>query len=189
MMRPSLALADHDLPDALGAQEDSGGINSQEMLPDIFPQLRDRHFIAANNGTGIVHQNINVAKVLRYLTYHGLNLFTVVQVTPHSLAAPAQAPPLPPPCSLCHATAALTSPGAAAPLAAVVDRSRQCSAPWDASLSAVARPMPFIPPAPVIRAILPSSPAIHYLLCFLSPSGRGFYHRVRDFFHSIREKP
>src|SRR4029453_15811382 len=87
---PSLPLADHELPDALGAEEDGGGINSQEMLPDIFPQLRDRHFIAANNGTGIVHQNINVAKVLRYLTYHGLNLLTIAQVTPHSLAAPAQ---------------------------------------------------------------------------------------------------
>ena len=34
---PSLPLADHDLPDELGAQEDGGGINSQEMLPDIFP--------------------------------------------------------------------------------------------------------------------------------------------------------
>src|SRR4029434_790867 len=83
-------LADHDLRDALGAQEDGGGINSQEMLPDIFPQLRNRHFIAANNGTGIVDQNINVAKALHYLTYHGLNLLTVAQVTPHSLAAPAQ---------------------------------------------------------------------------------------------------
>src|SRR5262245_15892389 len=37
-------------------------------------------------------------------------------------------------------------------------------APCAASLSAVARPIPFIPPAPVIRAILPSSPAILLIL-------------------------
>src|SRR5262249_36873505 len=43
------------------------------------------------------------------------------------------------------------------------------SAPCTASLSAVARPMPFIPPAPVIRATLLSSPAMHYLLCLLPP--------------------
>jgi hypothetical protein len=60
------------------------------MLPDIFPQLCDRHFITANNGPGIVDQNINVAKVLRHLTYHGLNLLTVAQITPHPQAAPAQ---------------------------------------------------------------------------------------------------
>jgi hypothetical protein len=60
------------------------------MLPDIFPQLRDRHFIAANNGTGIVNQNINVAKMLCHLAHHSLNLLTVAQVTPHPQTASAQ---------------------------------------------------------------------------------------------------
>src|SRR5262249_25316360 len=93
------------------------------------------------------------------------------------------------------------------------------SAPCAASLSAVARPMPFIPPAPVIRATLLSSPAMHYLLCLLPPpatasaegaqfNGRPFPATasaegaqfngppslreragVRGFIHSIREKP
>src|SRR6266446_2983971 len=73
------------------------------------------------------------------------------------------------------------------------------SAPCVASLSAVARPMPFIPPAPVIRATLPSSPAIYYLLFFLPlPLGEGWGEGLRPQDHvlqhvwlsiSIREKP
>ena len=53
------------------------------MLPDIFPQFGDGDFIAADNRPRIVHQNIDVAKVLDHLTHHRLDLLAIAQVTAH----------------------------------------------------------------------------------------------------------
>src|SRR5262245_45317190 len=56
------------------------------MLPGILPQLRDWDFIAADNSPGIVHQHIDMAKVLLGSTHHRLDLLAIAHVAPHPQA-------------------------------------------------------------------------------------------------------
>jgi len=88
---PSTVHCDHLILAKEGAVKDlKDSITASGEVFNFLESVSNKYGIGFwKPGAGIIHQNINVAEVLRHLTHHGLNLLTIIQVTPHSQAAPA----------------------------------------------------------------------------------------------------
>ena len=77
-----------------GGQEDRRGVDGYEMVPDRLVQLGNRDFVPANDGAGVVDQNVDVAEVLHGLAHDRLDLIAPSQVANQGQAPPSHLPDL-----------------------------------------------------------------------------------------------
>src|SRR5216683_3753965 len=83
----AVSLPHHFTPHQLGEEKHGGSIDRDEMLPDLFSQLRDRDPVLADDRARIVDQDIDPAEVLDCLLDHTLDLIALTKVAWNRQAA------------------------------------------------------------------------------------------------------
>ena len=86
---PAVARFNHPAAHFLGEQVGRGGVNAQEMLPHVLFQLGYRYLVPADDGAGVVHQDVNAPVVAHNLLDHSLDLGAVAQVAVYRESAAA----------------------------------------------------------------------------------------------------